>query len=425
MHSRRHTSSTVVGLLDVGSSKICCLVAERQPPVPGPAGEPAPMRLLGIGLQRAHGIKSGVVTDLDQAEQAIRSAVSQAERMAGVELGEVHLAAATGRLKSHNFSASVPVTSRSIHDGDIARLIRGARAYAEREGRSVVYLKEIGYRVGAAEGVHDPRGMVASEMAADFHAVTADDGALRNLLLAVERCHLRISGLVPAPLASGLAVTTEEERRLGIIVIDIGAGVTSLAIFAEGHFLFCDTIPVGSQHITFDIARALSTPVAEAERIKTLYGTLIKASSDDRELITFPVVGGGEADLFEISRSQLLEIVAPRVDSILALADERLKASSMTAFGGGRVVLTGGASQLIGLGQHAAERLMLPCRVGRPAPLAGMAATLCSPAFAAVIGMAEVASGPPSGVRQYEDRRVLGGTGGYVGRVGQWFRESF
>src|SRR5690606_34757070 len=261
--------------------------------------------VVGFGHQRSRGVKAGVVVDLDEAEQAVRAAVAQAERMAGVRLEEVIVGAACGRMRSTHFVAHADIASGYVRESDIKRLKAAGRAYAERDGRLLIYLDRLGWRIDGAAGIRDPKGMAGQRLSADLHAITADDAPLRNLVLLIERCYLSFSRAIPSPLASALAVTSEEERRLGITCLDIGGGMTTISVFSDGRFLFADTVPVGGNHMTFDIARELRTPLAEAERIKALYGTLVAAGSDEHEVITYSLAGEEEPALHHTTKARL------------------------------------------------------------------------------------------------------------------------
>ncbi len=331
---------SVLGLLDIGTSKVCCLIAVADPsaaPPDGPGGE-MPYRVAGIGHQRSRGVKAGVIVDLDEAEQAVRAAVGQAERMAGFRLDEVVLGVSCGRLRSRHFAAHAEIATGKVLDSDIRRLMAAGRAYPERDGRLAVYFDRLAYRLDGAPGARDPNGMACRRLSADFHAVTADEAPLRNLLLLVERCYLGVAGTIPSPLASALAVTSGEERQLGITCLDIGAGMTGIAVFADRQFLFTDTVPVGGNHLTFDIARELRTPLAEAERIKALYGTLVSARSDEHEVITYPLAGEDEPALHHTTKARLRSVLQPRIEGLLALVKERLQRSDVAKYAGERVV---------------------------------------------------------------------------------------
>ena len=423
----------LVTLVDVGSTKISCLIAAVAPWVGArgaPAihpGQPLPARILGLGHQRSRGIKAGVVIDLNEAEQAIRAAVSQAERAAGLQIEEVIVSVSCGRLKSHNFAASADIASGTVGPADISRVMAGARAFAERDGRSLVHLNRIAFRLDGANGIEQPLGMSCRSLTADVHAVTADEAPLRNLLTAVERGYLTIAGVVAAPYASALATTDAEERRLGVAAIDLGGGTSSIAVFADGHFLYTDAIAVGGTHITYDIARALSTPLAEAERIKTLYASVSKANSDANELVSYTTVGADEgSELLHTTKARIGDMVRARIEQILDLLAERLTRSGLSLHATERVVLTGGMSQLPGLADAAANRLGRAVRIGRPEVLPGLSSSATSPAFSTVVGLLQACVAVESGAVGLEGRQIMrSANGGYLERVGGWFRESF
>ena len=410
----------IVGLLDVGTSKVAAAVLVPCNPA---ESDLFGFRIAGIGMHRSRGVKAGVLVNLDDAETAVRGAVGQAERAAGVTLDTVIVSVACGRITSQHFAARTHVESGLVRDEDIARVMEAGRAYAEREGRALLHLNRLGYRLDGAPGTAEARGLAAQSLAADLHAVTADDAPLRNLLMLIERCYLNCAGVVVTPYASALAVTTAEERELCVTCIDFGAGTVSIAIFAEGRFAGADVIPVGSQHITFDIARTLQTPLAEAERIKTLYGTLLGAQSDEHETLTYPLAGEDDGATYQTTKARLTEIIRPRFAQILGLVRERLGQNPASAFAGDHVVLTGGASQLIGAAEFAANELGRPVRLGRPLALPGLPQSVAGPHFSTLTGLAFAAA-----AGEATETGLGAGSGdeeGYLGRVGSWLRTSF
>lgn len=412
-----------IGVLDVGTSKAVCLIASVEPRADAFGGVPR-VQVLGIGHQRSRGVKAGVVVDLEEAEHAVRDAVGEAERMAGLTLETVQLAVACGRLKSSLFTANAEVGSGAVADEDIRRVMAGARAYAEREGRTLVHLNRLGFRIDGAARVEDPRGMAATRLAADVHAITADDAPVRNLAMVVERCHLGISGLVAAPYASSLAAATADERRIGVTTIDIGAGAVTIAASVDGHLVHVDVLPVGGHHVTYDIARALNTPLAEAERIKVLYGTLIGAASDDHEAFEYPLAGEDEATTNRVTRAQLRSVIRPRIDGMLRLIAERLGNIDRVTGIPSAIVLTGGASQLIGLADVAAAAFGRPVRVAGALQVAGLPSGMSRPAFSVAAGLlVSSVQRVSTGIAWREPQE--GGGAGYLGRVGSWLREGF
>ena len=417
----------IVAVLDVGTSKICCLIA-RATPAPDWLGEQGPAtqyQVIGIGHQRALGMKSGTVVHMDLAEQAIRSAVDQAELMAGVTVENVLLGVTCGRISSESFQASVAIQSAGVRGEDIDRVLAAGRDYAIRDGRTLLHALATGCHLDGGTKISDPCGMIADRLQVDIHSVAADEAPLRNLMLCVERCHLEVAGLAAAPYASGIATLTPDEAKLGATCIDIGAGTTTIAVFADGEFILADALAMGGHLITLDLAHAFSTPLEDAERIKTLYASAYPTPSDEREVIAFPMVGEDEfAQHNNTTKAQIAEIIRPRMEEIFIQVRDRLNAKGMGDSGSPRVVLTGGASQLPGLGELAANILGADVRLGRPRGVAGLPGT-ADPAFAAAVGLL-IFSDRFAADRAFriEDPVLATGTG-YLERVGQWIRESF
>jgi cell division protein FtsA len=408
------------GLLDIGTSKTVAavVVAEHV------AGGAQPLlRLAGLGMQRSKGVKAGVLTDLDEAETVVRGVISQAERAAGTSVGGFTLSVSAGRISSVHCTARTDVENGSVTEEDLARLTQAGESYAERNGRTLIHLNHLGYEVDGAHGVRDPLGLSARRLSAGLHAVTADEAPLRNLLVLIDRCYAGCDGLVAAPYASALAATTPEERQFGVTCIDFGAGTTSIALFADGRFTGTEVIPVGSQHITYDIAKALQTPLAEAERIKTLYGTLLNAQSDEHESFSYPITGEEDDGSYETSKARLTDIIRPRVHQILGLVRERLALNAASHYVGDKVVLTGGASQLTGLPGFVADEFGRSVRVGRPADLPGLTASLSGPQLATLSGLAIIAAREDGELNIARSRKTV--TQGYLGRVGTWLKGGF
>jgi cell division protein FtsA len=414
----------VVGVLDIGTSKTVCLIVAPPNSRAGGLWRRDGATVLGFGLRPSRGLKAGVVIDLDGAEQALRSAVTQAEQAAGLTIEDVFVAITGGRLKSITFEAETRVADRIVADADTERLAAAGRKYAQREGYTLLHLEQIGYRLDGAGGVANPHGMAGGLLAADFHAVTAEDAPLRNLRQVVERALLTPAGIVPAPYASGLAATTEEERRRGSVCIDLGAGTSTLSLFADGHLLSVDAVAMGGHHVTFDIARTLTTPFPEAERLKTLHGSLEDGALEDDEMITYAVSGDRDAALHETTKADLNGIIASRMSDLIMRVIDRIERSGVAHLAAHSVVLTGGGSQLKGLAQFAEQMFRRPVRIGRPEPTDGLPAAYCNPLFSTAIGLIPIALDPPADMRGRSAREDFS-SGGYFKRVGQWLREGF
>jgi len=411
----RGAAAGLIGAIDLGTAKVGCLIA-----APDAEGR---LCLLGFGHQRSQGVKSGVIVSGDDAERAVRLAVGQAERMAGVALERVVIGVNCGRLRSATFTARAAIRGTVVTGDDVDRIIAGGEAYARRAGQGIVQLTRTDWRLDEISGVPDPRGLAGRELRVQLTAITADEAPVRNLIGVLERCHLAVDGLTASPFASAVAVTTAEERRGRVLVVDLGAGTTSMAAFAGGRLVYADGIPTGGHHVTFDIARGLGTSVAEAERIKTLYGTLIGAPSDEREMISYPGVGEESDASLQVSKAGLRNIIGPRVETLLDLVADRLRSAGIAGSNTFDTVLTGGGSQLAGLDQVWKARFGGMVRVGRSKSIGGMPGSLTSPAFATLVGLV-------LGEAAIEVKQRNSGPGGrcsvgYLGRVRAWVRESF
>jgi len=421
--------TALVAALDVGTSKIACLIARLtpQPPQDVLRRRSHAVEVIGFSHTESFGIKAGKVVDLDDVEGAVRHAVDLAERSARCQVESVVVSMSAGRLASERLSAAIRISGTAVGDRDIARVLAAGSRQSACEGRVVLHSVPIGFSLDDAHGVRDPRGMQASTFGVDMNVVTADAPPVRNLLLAVESCHLVVEAAVAGPYAASLATLVDDEADLGAAVIDMGAGTTTTAVFADGRFIHADGFAVGGRHVTLDIARGLGTSVHDSERIKTLYGSVLAGGADERDMITVATVNGEdrEAPRF-VSRAELTQIVKPRAEEILEMVRDRLATSPFAAEPHGRVILTGGACQLTGLSGLAARVLGRPVRIGRPLGISGLPDVAKASAFAVAAGLlvypqlAHLEHFEPRHTRQFK-----AGTGGYVARVGRWLRESF
>jgi cell division protein FtsA len=421
--------SALIAALDIGSSKVACLIARLRPQGPQQVltRRTHTVEVVGYGHTESRGMKAGGVINLAQAEEAIRQAVDAAERMASVEIESVVLSVSSGRLKGELFGADVEIVGAGVSEGDIARVLAAGGRHSQRDGRAVLHSMPVGYSIDGTEGIRDPRGMLGNKFGVDMHVATTDVAAARNLMLAVERCHLDVEAMVASPYVAGLSVLVDDEGDLGAAVIDMGAGTTTMAVFAHGRFVHLDGFALGGQHVTMDLARGLNTRVADAERIKTLYGSVLAGASDDRDMITVPPINDDEREQTQfVSRAQLVAIVKPRVEEILEMVRDRLAASNFATDPRGRVILTGGASQLTGLADLATRILSRPVRIGRPLGIAGLPDAAKGAAFAVAAGLLVYPQAAHLEHFETRGRRYpKTGTGGYFARVGRWLRESF
>lgn len=422
--------SGIMTVLDVGSSKVCCIIARLLPTENSRAlaHRTHRIKVIGIGHQKSQGVKSGVVVDLDAAEQAIRLAVDAAERMAGLTVDSLIVNVSAGRLKSETASATINLGGHEATKADVNRvLLAGARQVLKAE-REVVHSLAVGFSLDLERGIRDPRGMVGDALGVDMHVVTADAVPLRNLELTINRAHLSVERMVATPYASGLAALVDDEAEMGAACIDMGGGTTTMSVFVEGKFVHAGTLPIGGRHVTMDLARGLSTRFEDAERLKVMHGSALPASSaDERDVVSIQPMGEEGEQPLQVPRAVMTRIVRARIEEILELVRDRLNRSGYGSLVGRRVVLTGGASQLAGLPEAARRLLGRNVRLGRPLGVAGLPEAAKGPAFAAPVGLLIYPQ-----VAAFESRAAKGGiftrvtaTGGRFQRVGQWLRDSF
>ncbi|MEM6847417.1 MAG: cell division protein FtsA [Pseudomonadota bacterium] len=418
------TRASTVAVMDIGSAKIACLIAKLKP---SPEDEVLPGRthaveVIGYGYQQSRGVKSGAIVNLEKAEAAVRRAVDSAEQMAGVTIESLIVTQTAGRLGSEAFSATVDLDHGAVREGDVRRVLAASGRHQITKGRSALHALPVGYTLDGLDGIKDPRGMVGDRLGVDVNLVTADRAAQDNLALAIHRCHLDVAGVVAAPYAAGLAALVDDEGELGAVCIDIGAGTSSIAIFSDGNLVHVDAIAIGSHHVTMDIAHGLSIRIDEAERLKTLHGSAIADSSDERTVLTIHPIGEEDGSApRQIRRLTLNQIIRPRIDEILELLRARLASSGFAGRIGRSVVLTGGGSQLTGMTDVAETIFARRVRLGRPLGVKGLPIAARGAAFSGVVGCLIYPQLAPVSLFQGNPSAASGP----FARVGRWLRESF
>ncbi|MEE2687956.1 MAG: cell division protein FtsA [Pseudomonadota bacterium] len=409
--------SEQIAALDIGTTKVCCFVAERE------AGDR--VRVAGIGHHVSEGVRAGTIVDMQRAEQSVLAAVHAAEQMAGTTIREVIVNVSSGEPSSQFVDIDTDLSSQAVGDRELARLFNDEKLSVLASARHLIHAIPIGYKIDGSNGIRDPRGLHGHNLGVRLHAVTAAPTVLRNVANCVERCHLGLANFAVNPYAAGLASVVEDELDLGVTVIDMGGGTTSIGIFFEGALVYVDSLPIGGNHITSDIARGLSTPMQHAERMKTLHGTCLSSPTDETENVAVPRVGeDDEEQVTMIPKSFLISIIAPRVEETLELVRERLVASGLDRKAGRRVVLTGGASQLPGVRELAGQLLDKQTRMGRPIKVSGLAEATCGPAFSVCAGLLSLAvddrgeAWPPPSLETPKMH-------GMFGKLGGWLRANF
>ena len=422
--------STIISVLDVGTSKVVCLIARLDPVAESDLlrGRTHRAQIIGIGHQRARGLKAGAVVDLEAAELSIRQAVDAAERMARVEIRSVIVSMTGGRLGSRSFSAEVGLRGESVSNADLNRAFAKASVDSMLPQRTVLHALETGFTLDGVRGIREPLGMLGRKLGVDMHVVTSDEYAVRNLMLAVERCHLEVEAVVAGPYASGLSVLVDDEAEMGVAVVDFGAGTTSVGVFAGGALVHTDAVAVGGNHITMDIARGFTTTLTHAERLKTLFGSTMASASDDRETIAVESVDDEDRNaVHHVPKSHLVRVIKPRVEEILEFVRDRLTSAGLGGVMNRRIVLTGGTAQLLGMPELARRIVSKQVRVGRPLGVQGLPDAMKGPAFAAPIGL--LVYPQVAGLERFEpvesSHFLATGTDGYFSKMGRWLKESF
>jgi cell division protein FtsA len=402
------------GVLDVGTTKMCCLIARRRD---------SDLQLLGAGYQLAEGLRGGEIVNAEAAEASILAVLHEAEQQAGTTLREVLLGISAGRPQSGYGTVEIELGGRAVTGSDLDQALARAEAEARTAGVEVLHAVPIEISLDGGQPLRDPRGMLGRELQVVVHLVRLAAAPLHNLVAAVERCHVQVGGVVPSSYAAGLACLSEDETTLGALVLDLGGGVTGVARFADGMLQEIHAVPLGGHHVTQDLAFGLSTGRSQAERLKTLYGSVLSRAGDARQQLEVPGVGDPDDPPAQIvPRARLTEIIRPRVEEIFQLVQARL-ADSKVPLAGRRLVLTGGGSELEGVIELAEEMFCMPARLGRARALSGELGIGDLTAATTAIGLLRW-SGEDAG-STFRTRRGTPAIGARLARLGQWLRENF
>lgn len=413
---KRLPNSGVVAALDIGSSKVACGLARADP-----SGK---LKLIGYGQQASRGLRAGVIVDMEALAASVAAAVHHAEEMADETIQEVLLSVSPTICFSSGLGIESVITGHAVDADDVRKMAAQACHEVEKPGHHVIHAIPTSYGIDDVRGIRDPKGMFGDKLGASIFIVGVPVTALRNLFACLEHCHLGISGFVASSYASGLACLVEDELDLGVTLIDMGAGTTSIAVFYDGKLHHIDSIGVGGAHVTGDIARGLSTPVIHAERLKTLYGSALSASSEDREKIVVPQIGEEDSGRgTQITRSELVRIIRPRIEETFELVRDRLRQSGLDKIAGKRMVLTGGASQMAGAVQLGNLILDKQGRLGKPLHLFGLDQGSRSPTFSTCAGLLVYGKTEQSPFN-HADPANQNDVSKVFRRIGAWMREN-
>ncbi|MFY8047634.1 MAG: cell division protein FtsA [Erythrobacter sp.] len=391
------------GAVNIGSFRISAMIMGET--------ETGELQVLGSGHRASAGVKRGYVTDMEAASFAIRDAVERAEKSAGTTVRSVWIACAGAGLASNVVAVDIEIGGRRIEDEDIETLLIQAQDMIQPDGRTVLHAQPAHYTLDGAHGVANPRGLHAERLGVDIHVMLADGAPVRNLTEAVQNAHLSVEGVVAAPLAAGHACLTMEERELGVALVEIGADVTNVAVFAGGMLLGLKAVPMGSADITDAIASGFGIRRSQAERLKCVAGSAIASPADHRELIpvngpndapegvaTGPLARGAD-DKNRIVRAELVSVVTQQLAALTGEVGKALKEMGFSGARAGQVVLTGGGAELAGMADFMQGALGQPVRLGRPPQLPGMPEAHHAPGFATLAGLCLYAAEDPVDIR--------------------------
>jgi cell division protein FtsA len=369
---------TIVSI-DVGTTKICTLVAE--------VSDNDALRVVGVGVANAKGLRRGVITDVEQAAKSIGESIQRAERVSGHTIAEAYVGVGGSHIASQNSHGVVAIGrgDRPIDRDDVERALEAAQAVAVPHNRRIIHCIPREFTIDGQDGIKNPIGLMGYRLEVEAHLITGAVTSIQNLVHCVEANHVAITDLVLLPLASAEAVLTEEERSMGVAVVDLGGGTTDVAIYVEGSIWETLVFPVGGNHITNDVAVGLRTPFATAEDAKVRYAHVLPSAVDGQEQIEISVFG--DESVLTISRRELCKIVAMRVEEICEWIAREIKRSGFDGLLPAGIVFTGGSASLPGLRDFAARQLQLPVRIGMPRRLHGLIETVSSPAYAASVGL--------------------------------------
>ena len=392
----------VVAILDIGTSKIACLVlrfygGEQPGPVDGvgPMAGQSSFRVIGAATTRSRGVRFGEVDALQETERAIRTALQAAQKMAQTRVDHVIACLSGARPRSYGLEGAVEVKSGTVTEQDIGRVLAACDVPDFGDGREVLHAHPVNFSLDHRSGLADPRGQIGNRLSTDLHLLTVDGGVIETLLNVCKRCDLELAGLASSSYAAGLAGLVEDEQAMGAACIDMGGGSTGISIFMRRHMIYTDAVRMGGEQVTSDISMGLQVPLAIAERIKTIHGGVVATGMDDREMIqTGGESGDWERDRRTVSRAELIGIIRPRVEEILEEVRARLDAAGFDDLPAQSIVLTGGASQIPGLDGLASKILGQQVRLGRPLRVQGLPQAATGPAFASAVGLALFAAHP-------------------------------
>lgn len=413
----------LISAIDIGSSKVSALIAGQTD-----SGE---LLVLGTGQRESRGVTRGCIADIEQAELSVRHAVEQAERIAGINIDRVWVGMSAGGLDSLLAPVEIELGGDRITQDDIDQLLQAGRANIQTGGKMPLHIQPTLYSLDGVGGVANPLGLHADRLGVDIHVVLADQSPVRNIDMTARAAHLDVESVVVAPIATGMACLTEEERDLGVALVEFGASITNVSVFIGGILVGLETIQKGASDITADIASTFGIRLAQAERLKCFHGSALTSPRDHQEILDVgPDENGNEAGTHapRITKAQLNAVVCQRADAIVADVGRALKALGFAGPSSHQVVLTGGGAELKGIAEHMQGALGRTVRIGKPSGLNGIPDAHAGPAFSTLVGLIHYAASARVDLKSGYDLRgdqLSGEMPGLFERIKRAIRENF
>ena len=412
MSKIREDKNLIVGL-DIGTSKIVAIVAELQPE--------GSLKVIGLGQHASRGLKKGVVINIDSTVQAIQRALEEAELMADCKISSVFTGIAGSHIKSLNSHGMVKIKDAEVTQTDVDRVIETARAIALPSDQQILHILTQEFIIDGQEDVREPISMSGMKLEVKVHIVTGAVSAAQNIVKCIKRCGLEVSDLILQPLASSVSVLTEDEKELGVCLVDIGGGTTDIAVFKQGAIRHTAVVPIAGDQITNDVAVAFRTPTLSAEEIKIKYGCALRQLADPREVVEVPGVDGRDAR--QLSLQTLAEVIEPRVVELYEFVLGELRRSGMEEMIASGIVITGGASMMRGMVDLGEEIFHMPVRLGLPSYVGGLSEVVSNPRYATGVGL--ILMGKQQVERQIQGNMESGSFGRVFDKMKSWFQGNF
>ena len=422
----------VIAILDVGTSKIACLVLRFDGPehyrendgVGSLAGQSS-FRVIGAATTRSRGVRFGEIDAMNETERAVRTALQAAQKMANTRVDHVIACFSGAQPRSYGLAGAIDLHDTVVSENDVARVLGACDVPDYGEGREVLHAQPVNFALDHRSGMGDPRGQIGNRLACDMHLLTIEADVVQNLAYCIRRCDMELAGIASSAYVSGVSSLVEDEQELGAACIDMGGGATGISIFIRKHMIFADSVRLGGDQVTQDISKGLQVPLSVAERIKTFYGGVVATGMDDREMIEIGGdTGDWEHDRRTVSRSELIGIMRPRVEEILEEVRARLDGAGFEHLPSQQIVLTGGASQIPGLDGLAPKILGNQVRIGRPLRVQGLPQAATGAAFASCVGLSLFAAHPQDEWWDFETP-----SDGYparsLKRAMKWFKDNW